>query len=190
MPPVSVNIGVSPTGDHTISSFPSRLNGQTAPANIGLRNSYADCGRIFRADPRGVVSMNERIGARRDVGAVLVTELGMISQVICLASSLPKHLANVLVTKLVANSGPQGDIERDGSARAADFRNTNQHFGGQNETGRNGHQQILSQARLPIPPRGLGAAQQNLPTPARGTNTVVKDQDKRKPRFRGAWDRG
>src|SRR3981081_4466445 len=29
MPPVSVNIGVSSTGDHTISNFPSRLNGQT-----------------------------------------------------------------------------------------------------------------------------------------------------------------
>jgi hypothetical protein len=27
MPPV-VNIGVSSTGDHTISNFPSRLNGQ------------------------------------------------------------------------------------------------------------------------------------------------------------------
>src|SRR6476620_12731115 len=29
MPPVSVNTGVSSTGDHTISSLPSRLNGQT-----------------------------------------------------------------------------------------------------------------------------------------------------------------
>ena len=28
---------------------------------------------------------------------------------------------NVLVTKMVANSGPRADIERDGSARAADF---------------------------------------------------------------------
>src|SRR5262245_17189012 len=29
MPPVSVNTGVSSTGDQTTSSFPSRLNGQT-----------------------------------------------------------------------------------------------------------------------------------------------------------------
>src|SRR4051794_23001230 len=61
---------------------------------------------------------------------------------------------NVLVAKLVANSGPRVGIEWDGTARAADFRNTNQHFEGQNETGRNGYQQILSQARLPIPPQG------------------------------------
>ena len=51
---------------------------------------------------------------------------------------------NVLVTKLVANSGPRVGIERDGSARAADFRNTNQHLSGPNETGRNGHHLILS----------------------------------------------
>ena len=44
-----------------------------------------------------------------------------------------EHQENVLVTKLVANSGPRVGIERDGSARAADFRNTNQHFEGQNE---------------------------------------------------------
>ena len=49
---------------------------------------------------------------------------------------------NEMVTKLVANSGPRVDIERDGPPRAADFRNTNQHLSGQNETGRNGHQQI------------------------------------------------
>ena len=61
---------------------------------------------------------------------------------------------NDLVTKMVANSGTRVGIERNGSARVADFRNTNQHFEGQNETGRNGHQQILSQARLPIPPQG------------------------------------
>jgi hypothetical protein len=50
---------------------------------------------------------------------------------------------NVLVTKMVANSGPRVGIERDGLACVANFRNTNQHFGGQNETG-HGHQQILS----------------------------------------------
>jgi hypothetical protein len=60
-----------------------------------------------------------------------------------------------LVTKMVANSRPRVGIERDGSARVANFRNTNQYFEGQNETGRNGYQQILSQARLPIPPQGL-----------------------------------
>jgi hypothetical protein len=66
---------------------------------------------------------------------------------------LPKHPANVLVTKLVANSGPRVGIEWDGSARAADFRNTNQHFEGQNETGRNGRQQISSAARsTTLPP--------------------------------------
>jgi hypothetical protein len=63
--------------------------------------------------------------------------------------------ANILVTKLVANSGPRVGIERDGTARAADFSNTNQHLSGQNETGRNGYQQILSQARLPIPPQAV-----------------------------------
>ena len=47
---------------------------------------------------------------------------------------------------MVANSGPRVGIERDGSARAADFHNTNQHLSGQNETGRNGHQQISSAA--------------------------------------------
>ena len=34
MPPVSVNTGVASTGDHTISSLPSRLNGQTARRGI------------------------------------------------------------------------------------------------------------------------------------------------------------
>ena len=63
---------------------------------------------------------------------------------------LPKHPANVLVTKLVANSGPRVGIEWDGSARAADFRNTNQHFEGQNETGRNGRQQISSGRDRPL----------------------------------------
>ena len=58
--------------------------------------------------------------------------------------TIPKHPANVLVTKMVANSRPRVGIERDGSARAADFHNTNQHLSGQNETGRNGHQQISS----------------------------------------------
>jgi hypothetical protein len=61
---------------------------------------------------------------------------------------------NVLVTKMVANSGPRVGIERDGSIRVADFRNTNQHFEGQNETGRGDHQQILSQAR-PLPNRAF-----------------------------------
>ena len=46
-----------------------------------------------------------------------------------------------MVTKMVANTRPRVDIERDGSARAADFRNTNQHLSGQNETGRNGRQE-------------------------------------------------
>jgi hypothetical protein len=57
-----------------------------------------------------------------------------------------------MVTKMLANSGPRVGIERDGTARAADFRNTNQHLWGQNETGRNGHQQISS-AVLSIKPR-------------------------------------
>ena len=61
--------------------------------------------------------------------------------------------ANVLVTKLVANSGPRRGIERDATTRAADFRNTNQHLSGQNETGRYGHQQISSAARsTTLPP--------------------------------------
>jgi hypothetical protein len=45
---------------------------------------------------------------------------------------------------MVTNTGPRADIERDGTARAADFRNTNQHLSEQNETGRNGYQQISS----------------------------------------------
>jgi hypothetical protein len=49
-----------------------------------------------------------------------------------------------MVTKMVTNTRPRAAIERDGTARAADFRNTNQHLSGQNETGRGGHQQILS----------------------------------------------
>src|SRR6478735_4899753 len=61
--------------------------------------------------------------------------------------------ANVLVTKMVANTAPRVGIERGGTARAADFRNTNQHLSGQNETGRNGHQQISSAARsTTLPP--------------------------------------
>jgi hypothetical protein len=50
--------------------------------------------------------------------------------------------ANVLVTKMVANTRPRLGIERDGSASAADFRNTNQHLSGQNEIGRDGRKQI------------------------------------------------
>ena len=53
---------------------------------------------------------------------------------------------------MVTNTGPRADIERDGTARAADFRNTNQHLSEQNETGRNGYQQISS-AVLLIKPR-------------------------------------
>jgi hypothetical protein len=49
-----------------------------------------------------------------------------------------------MVTKMVTNTGPRAGIERDGTARAADFRNTNQHLSGQNETGRNDYQQISS----------------------------------------------
>ena len=64
---------------------------------------------------------------------------------------------NEMVTKMVANSGPWAGIERQATTHAAIIPNTNQHFEGQNETGRNGHQQILSQARLPIPPHGLWA---------------------------------
>jgi hypothetical protein len=56
---------------------------------------------------------------------------------------------------MVTNTGPRAAIERDETARAADFRNTNQHLSGQNETGRNGYQQILSQARLPIQPQAV-----------------------------------
>src|SRR6266566_8109201 len=37
---------------------------------------------------------------------------------------------------------------RDGSTRAADFRNTNQHLSGQNKTGRGGRQQISSAVLL------------------------------------------
>jgi hypothetical protein len=58
--------------------------------------------------------------------------------------TIPKHPANVLVTKMVANSGPRVDIERDGSTRAVDFHNTNQLLSGRNETGRNDQQQISS----------------------------------------------
>src|SRR5262249_17942195 len=65
---------------------------------------------------------------------------------------------NDLVTKMVPNSGPCAGIERDGTARASDFRNTNQHLPGQNETGRNAYQQISSAVRsTPLPPlRGRG----------------------------------
>jgi hypothetical protein len=63
--------------------------------------------------------------------------------------------ANILVTKMVTNQSPQAGIERDRTARAAAFPNTNQHLRGQNETGRNDRQQILSQARLPIPPQAV-----------------------------------
>ena len=60
-----------------------------------------------------------------------------------------------MVTKMVANRWPRAGIERHATVRATGFHYTNQHLLGQNETGRNGHQQILSQARLPIPPQGL-----------------------------------
>jgi hypothetical protein len=55
-------------------------------------------------------------------------------------------------------------IERDGSARAADFRNTNQHFEGQNKTCRDDRQQILSAARsTTLPPlRGRKGQQARL----------------------------
>jgi hypothetical protein len=59
--------------------------------------------------------------------------------------------ANILVTKMVTNRSPRAGIERDGTARAADFRNTNQHLRGQNKTSRNGYQQISS-AVLSIKP--------------------------------------
>jgi hypothetical protein len=62
------------------------------------------------------------------------------------------NVKNVLVTKMVTNTGPRAAIERDGTARAADFRNTNQHLSGQNETGRDDRQQISS-AVLSIKPR-------------------------------------
>jgi hypothetical protein len=71
--------------------------------------------------------------------------------------TIPKHPANVLVTKMVANLGPRVDIERDGSARAADFRNTNQHLSGQNETGRNGDQQISSAVLRPLSALSMAA---------------------------------
>ena len=53
---------------------------------------------------------------------------------------------------MVANSGPRVGIERDGSARAADFHNTNQHLSGQNETGRNDYKQISSAVLLTAKP--------------------------------------
>src|SRR5262245_46986953 len=61
-----------------------------------------------------------------------------------------------MVTKMVTNTRSRAAIERDKTARAADFSNINQCLSGQNETGWGGRQQILSQARLPIPPQGLG----------------------------------
>jgi hypothetical protein len=66
---------------------------------------------------------------------------------------------NVLVTKMVANTRPWVGIERDETTRAADFRNTNQHLSGQNETGRNGHQQISS-AVLSNTQRTLGGCKE------------------------------
>jgi hypothetical protein len=67
--------------------------------------------------------------------------------------------ANILVTKMVTNTGPRAAIERDETARAADFRNTNQYLSGQNETGRNGYQQILS-AVLSTAQRTLGGCKE------------------------------
>jgi len=49
-----------------------------------------------------------------------------------------------MVTKMVTNTGPFADIERDETARSANFRNTNQYLSGQNKTGRDGHQRISS----------------------------------------------
>jgi hypothetical protein len=51
---------------------------------------------------------------------------------------------NEMVTKMVTNTGPRADIERDEMARPAMFPNTNQHLWGQNKTSRNGYQHISS----------------------------------------------
>jgi hypothetical protein len=61
-----------------------------------------------------------------------------------LKAATSERQENVLVTKLVTNSVARTRIGRHAPARAADFRNTNQHLSGQNETGRNGYQQISS----------------------------------------------
>ena len=70
----------------------------------------------------------------------------LLTSIRCFATKAEprERRANILVTKMVTNTGPRACIERDGTARAADFRNTNHHLSGQNETGGNGHQQILS----------------------------------------------
>src|SRR5262245_55857622 len=57
-----------------------------------------------------------------------------------------------MVTKMVANRWPRAGIERHATVRATGFHYTNQHLLGQNETGRNGHQQISS-AVLSTKPR-------------------------------------
>jgi hypothetical protein len=49
-----------------------------------------------------------------------------------------------MVTKMVANAGPQTGFQRDDPVRAVRFPNTNQYLSAQNETGRNDRNQISS----------------------------------------------
>src|SRR5262249_43455888 len=58
--------------------------------------------------------------------------------------SASEQMEGEMVTKMVTHGGPRAGIERDATTRASDFRNTTQQLSGQNETGRNGHQQISS----------------------------------------------
>jgi hypothetical protein len=86
-------------------------------------------------------------------------EAAALTSIRCLATKAEprERRANILVTKMVTNTGPRAGIERDGTARAADFRNTNQHLSGQNKTGRDDRQQISS-AVLSIKPRTANAS--------------------------------
>src|SRR5262249_5277981 len=79
---------------------------------------------------------------------------------------------------------PASGIERDGSIRAADFRNTNQHLSGQNKTGRCGRQQISSAVlltlqmpgRTRVKSRGPRWPQPSMPGPFRQVYLDVKGE--------------